>query len=289
MRRALWLSLVVAVASALPLAGQAPQTIFRTRIERVRVDATVVDRGRPLAGLTAADFEVKDNGTIVRDLEVATTQGSVGVAIALGLGFSARPEGQKQLVAACHALASALEPGDRAWLVTFGYRFALKAGPLSDAAEIQRLIAHIRPENGAAMWDAMFGAVSLAATHFGRSTVVVMSDGVDRGSWLREDRAVEVLRRSDVVVNGVRPSGVVYGINALEAAAKATGGVVFYAERRDGLERQFSEFLQQFRRGYVLSYTPPAGSEKGWHDISVRLKNRRGTVRARDGYYEPGR
>jgi VWFA-related protein len=269
--------------------NQTPQTVFRSRVDKVRVDALVTDRGRPIAGLTAADFELKDNGKVVTDVEVTPTTGSVGVAIALGLGGSARREGPKELVEACHALARALEPGDRAWLVTFGQSFALKVGPVADAAPIRQVLEKIQPQYGSAMWDAMFGAVSLAATHPGRSLVLLFTDGVDRNSWLKEERAVEVLRRADVVVSGVRPAGVLYGFNALEAAARTTGGVVFYAERGRKLDAQFVDLLSVFRQGYVLSYTPPSASKDGWHEIDVKLKNRKATVRARQGYYEPGR
>ncbi len=290
MMRALAIAAIGVTMCAGLLAQQNPQTTFRTRVDRVRVDAMVVDKGKPVPGLGAADFEVRDNGRLVRDLEVTPTNEGISVAIALDLGESARDEGVDELIDACQSLANALETRDRAWIVTFTSIFALKAGPTNDAEAIRGVLSAAEAGTGSAVWDAMFGAVSLTSTFQGRSLVLLFTDGRDRGSWLEQDKALDVLRRSDVVVNGIRPAGVLYGFNALESAAKATGGIVVYAERGAKLEQQFVDLLAQFRVGYVLSYAPPAGeAKKGWHDVDVRLKNRKGTVRAREGYFEPGR
>jgi hypothetical protein len=82
---------VAAVALVAPVSTTAQQQApFRTTVARVRLDAMVTDRGRPIAGLTAADFEVKDNGRTVTGVEVEPIDEPVGVAIALDLGRSAR-------------------------------------------------------------------------------------------------------------------------------------------------------------------------------------------------------
>jgi VWFA-related protein len=282
-------SIAVTMLSGI-LTGQQPQTTFRARVDRVRIDAMVVEKGRPVTGLAAADFDVRDNGRAVTDLEVTPTNDGISVAIGLDLGRSARREGVEELILAAQALASALEGRDRAWIVTFTSTFALKAGPTNDAEAIRRVLVEAEPGNGSALWDAMFGAVSLSSTYRGRALVVMFTDGVERAGWMNEEKALEVLRRSDVVVSGIRPAGVLYGFNALESAAKATGGVVIYAERGVKLDQQFVDLLAQFRIGYVLSYPPPAGETKnGWHRLDVRLKKGKGTVRAREGYFEPGR
>ena len=47
---------------ALAISAAAPLLQFRTNVDVVRVEALVLDDGRPVAGLTAADFVVTDNG-----------------------------------------------------------------------------------------------------------------------------------------------------------------------------------------------------------------------------------
>jgi len=59
-------ALIVLFAGATLLAqGQQPTPVFRGGVNLVTVDVTVLDRdGRPIVGLTAADFEVKLNGQV---------------------------------------------------------------------------------------------------------------------------------------------------------------------------------------------------------------------------------
>ena len=45
-----------------PPAPQQPATVFRTGADVVTVDASVQRERRPVTGLTAADFELLDNG-----------------------------------------------------------------------------------------------------------------------------------------------------------------------------------------------------------------------------------
>jgi VWFA-related protein len=285
------LALALASATAVPpsMSQDQKQAPFRSTIARVRLDVMVTDRGRPITGLTAADFEVKDSGRPVTTVEVEPIDEPVGVAVALDLGRGAREDGLKELVAACEALARALEPRDQAWLLTFSSTFALKVGPTNDPELLRRSLGEVKPGGGSAMWDTLFGGVSLAAGRPGRALVLLFTDGVDRASWLTEQKSVDVLRRADVVVSGIRPPGVLYGFNALEAAANATGGRVLYAQRGVKLDTQFVDLLREFRTGYVVSYPPAPATKDGWHEVEVKLKGRRGTVRAREGYYEPGR
>ena len=57
--RASALTLLVAAVSSLP-----GQSTFRSSVENVRVDVLATRDGRPSIGLTAADFEVRDNGVL---------------------------------------------------------------------------------------------------------------------------------------------------------------------------------------------------------------------------------
>jgi Ca-activated chloride channel family protein len=294
MTRALTIAAVFLALSAPAFTTRVPRQdqrpTFRTSTARVRVDAIVTDKGRPVAGLTAGDFEIKDNGVLAQDLEVITSSDSVAVAILLDLSGSVQEEGLKELTDACEALVTALQPGDEAWVVTFADAFTLKAGPVRDPAVIRRALASIRPGGGTSLWDVLFGGVSLVNMQAGRSMVLVFSDGADSTSWMGEDRGLDTLRRSPVVISAIRPPFVPDGFMQLERAAIATGGVVVTAARGAKLETQFVDLLREFRLGYVLSY-PPTGiaARNGWHEIDVRLKSKSGKVRARKGYFEPGR
>ena len=128
---------------------------------------------------------------VVQDIELATTAGQVSVALVLDLSGSVEQEGIEDLERACQALVDALEPADRAWLITFADAFALKAGPAQDRPTLRRALENLRPGGGTSMWDAMFAAVSLVSGTEGRSLVLAFTDGVDTTSWLDEDRALD--------------------------------------------------------------------------------------------------
>ncbi len=47
----------------------------------------------------------------------------------------------------------------------------------------------------------------------------------------------------------------------------------------------FVATLAEFRDRYILSYEPTGVARGGWHPLDVKLKNKRGTVTARRGYF----
>lgn len=69
----------------------------------------------------------------------------------------------------------------------------------------------------------------------------------------------------------------------LEQMTTQTGGRLLDVESRN-LSSTFLEILNEFRERYLLTYTPRGVTHGGWHDISVSVKGRTLTVKARPGY-----
>jgi hypothetical protein len=44
------------------------------------------------------------------------------------------------------------------------------------------------------------------------------------------------------------------------------------------------KIVAEFKTRYVLTYAPQNVPPTGWHPLEVRLKNKKGDVRARRGY-----
>src|SRR5262245_44665684 len=84
--------------------GRAQQPTFSSRTLGGRVDVLVTDGRTPVPGLTAADFEVRDNG-IVQTVEVIESR-DVPLNVVLALDASASTTGRRHadLVAASEAL-----------------------------------------------------------------------------------------------------------------------------------------------------------------------------------------
>jgi len=125
---------------------------------------------------------------------------------------------------------------------------------------------------------------------------MLFGDGVDTASWLTESKVLEAARRSDVVAFPVAPyeESRHHGLNNwvdpfkrgfMSELTKNTGGRVLEAEPNGDMRKLFSEIVQEFQDRYLLAYVPTGVSSTGWHDVTVKLKNRKGIVTARRGYF----
>ena len=108
------------IAAALAIVAAGPtQPRFRSGVDAVRVDVLVTDGNRPVAGLTAEDFELRDNG--VRQRIEAIDFGGVPLSVMFALDTSVSVWGQplQHLKEAASAVVSLLTPNDRAAVLTF--------------------------------------------------------------------------------------------------------------------------------------------------------------------------
>jgi Ca-activated chloride channel family protein len=276
-----------AIAACAVLDAQ-PQ-VFRARAEGVRVSVLVTDRGRPVAGLTAADFDVRDN-RVPQRVDVAPAGGSVSVSLVLDVSSSVEGKPLRNLVSGADALLAALG-GDRAALVTFADPIDLFALQTTDIAALRERLRDLRAGGSTALVDATAAALVLADREPAPGLILLFSDGQDTTSWLRPASVEEAAGRSESVVYAVtaRPR---FGSHAsdgfLERVSRGTGGAVEYAESTEHLAKTFLRILDEFRHRYVLTYVPTGVDRRGWHDLDIRLKDRRGRVTARRGYWASG-
>ncbi len=282
---------VAALGAVTVVAAQQAPT-FRAGVDLVRLDTLVTQGGKPVAGLTADDFEVLDNG-VRQSLKVATTAGSVSVALVLDTSGSLEGSQLDQLIRACQAAIDLLRPDDEVSLVTFSRRLQLRAGSSRDSAAIRAAIASAKAGGSTAMWDALFGGLALSAGSGGRSLVLLFTDGLENSSWLHEQDVAEAVKRSESVLYVVRPpdpvvlpSGLGVAKTRLRGVVGRTGGAVLETDTFGQLPQRFTAVLEEFRARYLLSYEP-AGVRRddGWHKVEVRVKGGRGTVKTRPGYY----
>jgi len=300
--RAMALRLGFAALVALPLAlHAAPQ--FRASVDVVRVEALVLDKGRqgqqgrPVAGLTAADFVVTDNGARQAIAVRPLAREPIDVTIALDISASVRGARLAQLAGGVHALVALLTAGDRATLLTFDHALALGPRDVAPAAIETRLQA-LTAQGGTSLIDAATSAIVWSAGRDRPMLVLVFSDGRDTVSWTRSDQALALARRTDAVVDAVVTGALLFPPTArfnVQAAltpderfladlAALTGGRVRDGASAGRLAGAFREALEHFRARYEITYTP-SDQTPGWHAIDVSVPGRRDAdVHARHGY-----
>jgi VWFA-related protein len=260
---------------------QAP--VFRAGVDVVRVNAIVTDRGRPVSGLQASDFEIRDNGVLQKIGLASTAEHAVNVVLVLDTSGSVKGEKLTSLKAAAWTLANALHPGDTISLVTFSERIVRRVALSPDAGSIPTALAGVEAGGRTALHDAVYAGLGMTAGFEERSLLLVFSDGLDNASWLTQGQLLESLKRSSVVVYAVTTPGLA---SVLGEMAASTGGELFEDAADRQLAATFVKVLERFRGGYLLTYTPQGvGLHDGWHALRVTVRGGRNRVSARVGYY----
>jgi VWFA-related protein len=264
--------------------------VFRAAVDAVRIDVLATDRGRPIAGLTAADFEVRDNG-VLQTVDLATQAGAIHVVQVLDTSGSVHGPTLRQLKDAAAAGSGMLRPGDRMSLLTFSERILLHAHAAADPVAIRQAIEGMTEGGRTSLLDAVYAGLAFATPDQGRSLVIVYSDGLDNASWLSHWNIAGAVDRSDVVIYTVAVEwpGQLPGqrdeSGILPQIAQRSSGEFLLTSDKHPLESIFAEIFSQFRARYLVTYTPQGVKrDDGWHKLSVKLRGRSGRVKARDGY-----
>ena len=289
--RRLAVALAVAVSTACVAeavgGGGNQQATFSARRESVRVDVLATDSGQILRGLQAADFEVRDNGVLQNVDLVSFQQIPLNVILALDTSGSVIGDRLDDLRRACAALLGRLTVEDKVALLTFSHVVSVRQRLTSEIALVRGALEDAPPAGDTALVDGTYTALLLEQPDGARNLLIVFSDGLDTASWLAPERVLESARRADVVVYAAA-SREAEESPFLEDVTKITGGGLVKLQSSKDLSATFLRILDEFRNRYLLSYSPSGVPTSGWHKLDVRLKGRRGTLKARAGYQAGG-
>jgi VWFA-related protein len=170
---------------------------------------------------------------------------------------------------------------------------------------------------GTLLYDAIFLASDeLMSKQQGRKALIILTDGVDRGSRETLAEAIATAQRADTIIysilfadeeEGSRPGGFRMsgpmgggrgggryprqeerpdGKKILEQISKETGGRLFKVSKKDTVDKIYAEIQEDLRNQYSLAYTPDKGNTVGYHKIHLAVAKQKDlVVQARDGYY----
>jgi Ca-activated chloride channel family protein len=294
MRRVLVFTAFLAAVVA-PISSQ---PVFRAGTELVRIDALVTDDAVPVEGLTAHDFEVRDN-RVAQTVEAITTIESVQLGVVLDASGSMTGERMALARRATSDLLGQLTQADRFSVVAFGDQVGIVANRGTSVAEAVAALESVRAGGGTALLDATFAGILAADGGDGPKLLLVLTDGGNNASWLLAGAVIDAARRHETAVYPVAvdpdrrwPIRVGWfrrtsdSLALLQVIADQTGGRQVDASWDRSLGDVFRTILNEYRQRYILSFTPTGvGSGDGWHDLEVRVKRRGATVRARTRYW----
>ena len=294
------MAVAVIIAAAVPAAQKNPPA---TRTAYVTLDAVVLDdRGQPVRGLHAGDFEVKEDGARVT-LDHVSEVSALGLAddpvsrsVVLLLddtltGVAATPvvQGISRMV------LSQARPEDAVGVVRFTHRTDDAVGPLELAAErIDDYRARALPffgiESVQDLLDSVTRISKAVAANPPRRTAVVCignrtlcdvylpipEDTLAARQW---HNAIVETARANVAVYFVDPSGLrARGFDLGGGLVDQTGGEAF--AESNTFQRAVASIWNQAGHYYLLGYAPTS-RPRDLHSISVKVQRSHMNVHAR--------
>ena len=289
-------SVAVLVAAMSLAVIHAQQPIFRAGVDVVRVDVSVMNGLTPVVGLKPQNFVVTDNGVPQTLDSVSLDTVPLNLMMVLDTSGSLAGERLTNLIEAVKGLVKSLRAEDTAALMTFSEPIRLAVKPTKDQAPLVAALSGLTADGSTSVNDAIFLALQLRPVDAdaSRPVLLLFSDGRDTSSWLRGDQVIEATRRSGMVVHVVELVAEEFmGFRGAEirpspflgTLADTGGGRRWFAKSSRDLRELFGKALNELRARYLLTYSPNGVSREGWHDVKVTLKNARGEVTARPGYF----
>lgn len=273
----------------------APDTVD---VQLVELYVSVLDgRGRPVPGLGAADFTVRERGApqlveSVRGVDNLPLDVAVLMDTSSSLGRHVRRAAQS----AQRFFEDILRPQDRASLISFNHDVRQLAPFTASADRLRYAAIGLRAGGSTRLYDSLFYSLytfaGLAeessrvdqprAETGSRRALVVLSDGADVDSDLEFDQVLEEAVRSRVSVYPIALGAVDEETrSALARLADETGGRLHSAAGVSELDRVFERIANELRSQYLLVYRPVEVSfgARDWSAVDVEVERADAAVR----------
>lgn len=294
------IALSAAVLAALyPLSARA-QFSYKTGIDVAGFAVTVVNKaGETVVGLTADDFEVREDGNLQPVTYFATGGGEDAVPLHIGLLFDTSESMDRDLAFSRNAAVKFLNTFPKAVDFTLvEFSDDVRAARFSQA-EFPRLVERIRSSKAkgrTSLYDAVTVFLGSAFDQTGRKVLVIFTDGDDTSSSRRWDETLRLLRASDVTVYPMgflsnRGSARLMLQSKLLEIARLTGGRAAFPGNMKELDPMYASISREIQGQYLLGYVPTNAARDGkWRKVEIRLKRpsaEKPQIRTREGYFAP--
>ncbi len=242
---------------------------------RVRLHATVTRSGRPVTGLTAMDFRVREDGEAQGPIEVAFRGKPLSVVLLIDISGSMRsaiPETKEAAI----AFLGTLSGGDRVQVMTFE-EVVRTIYPLGgDFERARAAISEIRHRGDTALYDGIHEAISAIRDVPGRRAIIVLSDGVDDDG---QGRQLSSHNLDEPLMLGIRTNIPIYTIGlgsrmdegVLRTFAGTTGAEYVNAPTDDQLKELYLRIGRALGNQYTVEYTSSRPREPGPRMVALDL------------------
>jgi VWFA-related protein len=309
------------IPCALLSTALAQDDVIKVDVSIVNILCSVHNKNNGLVGnLEKKDFQIFEDGK-QQDIKYFTRETDLPLTIGLLVDTSGS---QRNLIeperrAASQFFTKVLRPKDLAFLLQFGAEAELLQDNTSSPRLLQEGLNQLRlsvpvgglhpgpvptqqSQAGTILFDAVFLAADEKLRHeVGRKAIVLITDGVDEGSRLTKEKAIEAAQKADAIIYSIdyedrgaygRPFGTIViggggqGEGDLRRMSTETGGRVFKVDRKYSLDDIFRDIQEEMRSQYAIGYasTNPK-KDGGYRKIEIKVADKDQKVQARKGYY----
>lgn len=295
---------------------QEPPTI-KVEVDLVNILCSVRDKnGALIPSLQKEDFIVKEEG---QDQRIQYFARETDLPLTIGLLVDVS-RSQQNLIeierrTAAQFFSTVLRKKDMVFLISFGAEAEMLQDYTNSSRLLQEGLDHLRlsgavgglqpgpvPTMSKPRGTILFDTVYLAASEklkgeVGRKAIILITDGVDMGSRLKLNDALEAAHKSDAIIYSiyyVDPSayygggGYFYspGDGDLKKMSEETGGRLFRVDKKHTLNQIFDEIQEEMRSQYAIGYVPakPVG-DGSFRKLEVKTTRKDLKVQARKGYF----
>jgi VWFA-related protein len=287
---------IISVIGTLALHVPAPLTL-RVTVER--------PDGTPVAGLTAADFDLSLDGVAQAITSVSAADVPVSVVLLIDVSASMNMGDVASGVVLQRALEQwfplSLRRDDRARVGSIGRRVTLSDRFTSDKREMvaagfaARTVAAVDRIGPSPIWDGIEAAVNALEWESGPRAVIVLTDGRATGNRVSLRGAGEHAMASAVEIHVVAERDAPIGIPQLDGnlthvmpgislrwLAETTGGSYVTDKKFPWSDPGplFEQAVKRVHRAYTMTFQPRSSDDKV-HSVDIRVKSPGLTVRAR--------
>jgi VWFA-related protein len=277
---------------------------IRVDVNVVNVLCTVSDkRGALITTLKKEDFEIRENGRkqeiryFARDTDLPLT-----IAMLMDVSGSVREAIEAEREAAGRFFDAVIRPTDHALLLGFSSTLVLWQDFTSSTPRLRGALAQLHavpfrglphdggPMPGTLLYDAVYQtAMSKLQGVTGRKAMLIVSDGLDNGSRMHMDEALQAVQETNTIVYGICYDQKFFGCEFLRNLAEPTGGRMFDAgKKRTSLGAIYQTIEDELRSQYAIGYLPSNQEHDGkYRKLAVKVDGPGLRVSVRRGYYAP--
>jgi len=291
------------------LAQAQEPTVFSTEVKVVNVLATVRNKtGTVIGSLGQDDFALSEDG---RPQTIRYFSRETDLPLTLGLMVDTSASQRRVLDAERGASLRFLdhvfrEGKDHVFIMQFDSSVQLKQPLTASIKQLDDAMAYVDTETekqlrrqgggGTLLYDAVAKASDDVMKKLtGRKALIVLSDGVDFGSYGSLKDAVEAAERAGTLVYSILysdPSA--YGIfggggdgkRVLQKMSEDSGGSFFEVSKKQSVEQIFDILEEELRNQYNVGYVSDRPvTVSGFRGIQLTAKQKGLTVQARRQYW----